>query len=418
MTTKPPSDEGPNFPLPKGDKEPEDASASIEEPTIEAHQSLADVGDTSESVPELEEDRALGAIHDGVDQELEPVDLEPIDHDAVLAEFEDYEFVESETIGEHAEDRDAAFGQLPTTTELSDDDAPLTTPKERLASELRLEAKIEAILFASQKPLKTPEILELLHDPEVKEKDVQTTLDQLVEFYETRSGGFKLHYLKRLGYQFQTAQEAGHIMERMFASRPRPISRAALETLAIIAYRQPVTRAEVEFIRGVDAGSIFKTLLERELIKCVGRKEIVGRPMMFGTTDEFLKVFNLSSIKDLPPLESFQPSREVVQGAMEKLDEGEAPVDVEDYIAESTAGEYESDAAGDDWDESVLDPSESALDPQSPRIQGATTIGPIDENLASMPMDDSPESDHGTDPNSEMVVPDGTGIPPRSGELD
>ena len=103
---------------------------------------------------------------------------------------------------------------------------------------------------------------------------------------------------------------------------------------------------------------------------------------------------------------------------MEKLNEGEEPVDVEDYIAESTDGEYESDAAGDDWDESVLDPSESALDTQSPRIQGASAIGPIDEDLASMPMNGSPESDHGTDPNSEMVVPDGTGIPPRGGELD
>jgi segregation and condensation protein B len=412
VTTKPPSDEGPNFPHSTGDTTAElDPTSDSQGVDSEAEKSAPKWSEEPQGALALSADDDMG-------QELDPVDDGSIDHDDVLAEFDEYDSVESETIGEHAEDRDSAFGQTQVSADISDDDASLTTPKERLASELRLEAKIEAILFASQKPLKTPEILELLHDSDVKEKDVQATLDQLVEFYETRSGGFKLHYLKRLGYQFQTAQEAGYIMERMFASRPRPISRAALETLAIIAYRQPVTRAEVEFIRGVDAGSIFKTLLERELIKCVGRKEIVGRPMMFGTTDEFLKVFNLSSIKDLPPLESFQPSREVVQGAMEKLDQGEDQVDVEEYIAESTAAEYVSDAGGDEWDESVLDPSESALDPQTPRIQGATAIGPVDEDLASVPMDELPESDHGTDPHSEMVIPNGPSVPPRSGDLD
>jgi segregation and condensation protein B len=411
VTTKPPSDDHQNHPPLSGDTVPDENASAISPKVDEVNES----GALSPSPP----------TYSAQDLDLSPSDKDPANHDRqlidredVLAEFDDYESIESETIGEHAQDRDSALGQTCPSIDAQDDETPLATPKERLASELRLEAKIEAILFASQKPLKTPEILDLLNDSDLKEKDVQVTLDQLAEFYEARSGGFKLHYLKRLGYQFQTAQEAGHIMERMFASRPRPISRAALETLAIIAYRQPVTRAEVEFIRGVDAGSIFKTLLERELIKCVGRKEIVGRPMMFGTTDEFLKVFNLSSIKDLPPLESFQPSREVVQGAMEKLDQGEEPVDVEEYIAESSAAEYESVAEGDDWDESLLDPSERALDPQTPRIQGATSIGPVDDDFASAPMDDLTESDHGTDPHSEMVVPDGPSIPPRSGELD
>jgi segregation and condensation protein B len=411
VTTKPPSDDHQNHPLLSGDTGAEE-NASVISPKDDA-----DDGSAAETP-------ALPTSPDEV-LDLSPSDedhaddnRELIDREDVMAEFDDYDSLESETIGEHAQDRVSALGQVGQGEDTQLDEIPLATPKERLAAELRLEAKIEAILFASQKPLKTPEILDLLNDLDVKEKDVQVTLDQLAEFYEARSGGFKLHYLKRLGYQFQTAQEAGHIMERMFASRPRPISRAALETLAIIAYRQPVTRAEVEFIRGVDAGSIFKTLLERELIKCVGRKEIVGRPMMFGTTDEFLKVFNLSSIKDLPPLESFQPSREVVQGALEKLDQGEEPVDVEEYIAESTAAEYESVAEGDNWDESLLDPSERALDPQTPRIQGATSIGPVDDDFASAPMDDLTESDHGTDPHSEMVVPDGPSIPPRSGELD
>ncbi len=212
----------------------------------------------------------------------------------------------------------------------------------------RLEAQVEAVVFAAKDPLKISEIQEILAESDLSEADLQKVLDDLVKHYELRHGGFKLVYIKRLGYQFQTAPAAAPIMERMFASRPRPITRAALETLAIIAYRQPVTRAEVEFIRGVDAGSIIKTLMERELIRCVGRKEIVGRPMLFGTTDEFLKVFSLASVKDLPPLESFQPARDTVQGAQAKIDEGTDLVDIEDYIAAGTEGVEAELAPGDD----------------------------------------------------------------------
>lgn len=228
-----------------------------------------------------------------------------------------------------------------------------------LGEGLSLQAKIEAVIFASQRPLKTMEIFDLVkpeagssdaedetdleaaldHADLVVEsltiKDVQESLNDLVDYYRDRAGGFTLRYAKGLGYQFQTVPAAASVLERQFAQRPRPISRAALETLSIIAYRQPCTRAEIEYIRGVDAGSIIKNLLERDLISCVGRKEIAGRPMLFGTTPEFLKVFQLSSVKDLPTLESFQPSHEALQKALEKLEQGEQPVDVEEYIGES-----------------------------------------------------------------------------------
>ncbi|MBM4250924.1 MAG: SMC-Scp complex subunit ScpB [Deltaproteobacteria bacterium] len=289
-----------------------------------------------------------------------------------VTEFDHYDSLDDELAGDH---------QVP------------SPPKERQLASMRLEAKVEAIIFASQRPLKASDILDILGDPTVGEGDIQLTLDQLVTQYEDRSGGFRLHYLKRLGYQFQTSESAGAIMERMFASRPRPISRAALETLAIIAYRQPVTRAEVEFIRGVDAGSIFKTLLERDLIKCVGRKEIVGRPMLFGTTDQFLTVFNLSSIKDLPPLESFQPSREMVQGAMARIEGGSADdlVDVEEYIADNTRGEYDGDDLA-----ATLTGSHDQLD--------------LDESVAGVA--------DGANENSEVVVPDGDSLSPGGGDLD
>ena len=219
-----------------------------------------------------------------------------------------------------------------------------------LPEELTLAGKIEAIVFASPKPMRAVEIHELLMEQGYTLKEVQDTCDELIEFYRDRAGGFHLKYIKRMGYQFQTTTAAKPLMERQFSSRPRPLSRAALETLAVIAYRQKqskgVTRAEVEFIRGVDAGSIFKTLVERNLLTCTGRKEIPGRPMMFGVTEEFLKVFQLGSINDLPALESFQTPQDILEAANQKIADFEAEqegVDTEEFIGdEDYAAEVQS----------------------------------------------------------------------------
>ena len=208
-----------------------------------------------------------------------------------------------------------------------------------ISEELTLSGKIEAIVFASPKPMRAVEIYDLLMEFGHTLKEIQDACDELTELYRDRAGGVQLKYIKRMGYQFQTTPAAKNLMERQFSSRPRPLSRAALETLAVIAYRQKqtkgVTRAEVEFIRGVDAGSIFKTLVERNLLACTGRKEIPGRPMIFGVTDEFLRVFQLGSINDLPPLESFQTPKDVLDAANLKITEFEAEqegVDTDEFI--------------------------------------------------------------------------------------
>jgi segregation and condensation protein B len=198
---------------------------------------------------------------------------------------------------------------------------------------LTLEAQIEAVIFASPKSVKVGDILEVIGGEDVGTREVQEAINNLLVFYEERGGGFKLEHVRGGGYQFRTAPAAAPLMEKIFSSRPRPLSRAAQETLAIVAYRQPATRADIEFIRGVDAGSIIKNLLERELIKCVGRKEDSGRPMVFGTTDEFLRVYQIDSLKDLPPLDSFQPSQDTLHAASAKLEDSEdSDVDVEDFI--------------------------------------------------------------------------------------
>jgi len=229
-------------------------------------------------------------------------------------------------------------------TESDDEEGSTTTTV--LAEELTLFGKIESIIFASPKPMRAVEIHDLLAEHGYTLKEVQDACDELIEFYRDRAGGFHLKYIKRMGYQFQTTTAAKSLMEKQFASRPRPLSRAALETLAVIAYRQKqskgVTRAEVEFIRGVDAGSIFKTLVERNMLTCIGRKEIPGRPMMFGVTDEFLKIFQLGSINDLPALESFQTPQDVLDAANQKITDFEAEqagVDTEQFIADEQYSE-------------------------------------------------------------------------------
>jgi segregation and condensation protein B len=210
------------------------------------------------------------------------------------------------------------------------------SPKAReMHASLGLRAQIEAAIFASPKPIKASDLVELVSFT-TGLKEIEKNIQDLKEEYATREGGFTLEYVKGMGYQFQSVPVAAPIMEGLFSSRPRPLSRAALETLSIIAYRQPCTRAVVEFIRGVDSGSIIKNLMDREMIKCVGRKEDSGRPMLFGTTDEFLAVFGIRSLEELPPLQSFQPASETLQQALDELDELEREVDIEEFVGDES----------------------------------------------------------------------------------
>lgn len=419
-------------------------SAQNDEESIRAESlEASEVADQSESDLSFVDNEIDDEADEGM---LDELAAEGAEGDDALAEFKDYDSLDEEYPEDEldAEEHSEALNGI-------------LTPKERRLMAMTLEARVESILFASQKPMKATEIHEILGDDTVAVEHIEQTLANLVEFYENRLGGFRLHYLKRLGFQFQTSDNAGAIMEKMFASRPRPISRAALETLAIIAYRQPVTRAEVEFIRGVDAGSIFKTLLERDLIKCTGRKEIVGRPMLFGTTDDFLKVFNLSSIKDLPPLEAFQPAREMVQGAMEKIADGpDDLVDIEQYIADNTGGDEpvvgdEIEASSDDEanSEETLEASaeenttsadvaaESAEEPNledllesvADELHGAdkekkparsfgASRDPDPVDVEGVMTEELAEDTDGTDSDTEVAFSDGDSVPERSGDLD
>jgi segregation and condensation protein B len=169
----------------------------------------------------------------------------------------------------------------------------------------QLEAIVEALVFASPEPL-TPKMLFRLLADEPKE-EVQAALDALAARYD-RPGGLHLAHVAG-GYQITTRPELHEWVRRLFHERSaQKLSVAALETLSVIAYRQPVTAAEVNEIRAVNAAGVLSTLLERHLIKIVGRKNVVGRPFLYGTTKEFLIRFGLEDLADLPKIDDMVQS--------------------------------------------------------------------------------------------------------------
>jgi len=166
-------------------------------------------------------------------------------------------------------------------------------------SELR--KNIEALIFVSESPLKADRIAEIL---DLKKGDVKQVITDLQQEYAEADRGIILEEVAE-GVQFRTRHECAEVIQQLVTSRPFRFSRAALETLAIIAYRQPVTRAEVEYLRGVDSGGVFKTLLEKQLIRILGKKDVPGRPLIYGTSREFLEFFGMRDLSALPTLKEF-----------------------------------------------------------------------------------------------------------------
>jgi segregation and condensation protein B len=158
---------------------------------------------------------------------------------------------------------------------------------------------LESLIFVSDSPV-TPK--KLARTARATIAEVQPLLDELVADYEHR--GVHLYYVAG-GYQFRSARESADFVKTLVAPKPMRLTRAQLETLAIVAYRQPLTRPEVDDVRGVDSGSSLKMLTDRGLMKILGRKDEPGRPLVYGTTPGFLELFGLSSLKDLPTLQEF-----------------------------------------------------------------------------------------------------------------
>jgi segregation and condensation protein B len=217
---------------------------------------------------------------------------------------------------EHAEDQ---------AEEHADPDAHLE--EVQAMSPARLKVILESLLFASDKPLAMAQLKQLTGVR--NSAAIQAGLDALVEDYRDR--GIVVHEVAG-GYQFRTHPSSSDHVQRLIAGRPVRLSRAQLETLAIIAYRQPVTRPEIDEIRGVDCGSTLKVLLDRDLIRVLGKKEEPGRPLLYGTTREFLAFFSLKDLRELPTLREFHELSEESLREVEKLDGEQAPPETPETV--------------------------------------------------------------------------------------
>lgn len=177
------------------------------------------------------------------------------------------------------------------------------TSDEEVDFELTVESVIEAVLFASDEPLTAPRLAKIA---ETGVKQVKEHIKSLNDKYKQNHNAFRIEQIAG-GFQMMTLGPFNHWLKKLLRARSdSKLSPAALETLAIIAYKQPVIRADIESIRGVAVGEVIRSLMYKGLVKIVGRAEVLGRPMLYGTTRKFLEAFGLNALKDLPKVEELK----------------------------------------------------------------------------------------------------------------
>jgi segregation and condensation protein B len=160
-----------------------------------------------------------------------------------------------------------------------------------------LKTIIESLLFVADNPMSIEKLADVIEEADAKA--IRSALTELLREFDDPKRGFQLREVAG-GYQFRTHPECQAYIKRLLKPTPSRLSRAALETLAIIAYKQPIIRSDVEHIRGVDSGGVLRVLMEKKLVRVLGRREIPGRPLIYATTKHFLEVFDLKNLRDLP----------------------------------------------------------------------------------------------------------------------
>jgi len=176
-------------------------------------------------------------------------------------------------------------------------------PHQEQEIETTVESVVEAVLFASDEPLSEARLGNIV---ETSVKQVRQCIENLNDKYKANNNAFRIEQIAG-GYQMLTLSPYNYWLKKLLRARSdSKLSPAALETLAIIAYKQPVMRADIEAVRGVATGEVIRTLCYKGLVKIVGRAEVLGRPMLYGTTKKFLEVFGLNTLKDLPKIEELK----------------------------------------------------------------------------------------------------------------
>ena len=235
-----------------------------------------------------EKDDALAS--DAVTQNEDEFDFDALEDELLMSE-------ENANLADHA---DAAESVM-----IAHDEPVYEESAEPLtAMSYELKPVIEALLFVSEEPLPLKQLAKVLG--EVAEIDIRAALDELVKDYEARASGLEVREIAG-GWRISTRAQYHEFIRAYLKSRPSAkLSLPGLETLAVIAYKQPITIPEILEIRGVSSSSAIKTLLEKRLIVTKGRKETVGRPMMYGTSKDFLLQFGLKDLYELPSMEDFE----------------------------------------------------------------------------------------------------------------
>lgn len=257
----------------------------------------------------------------------------------------------------------------------------------------QLKNTIEAVLMSAEKPLKVNEI-ELLFagDSDMPSRDeIRQALKQLDEDYANR--GFELKEVAS-GFRIQVKQDYSMWVGRLWEEKPARYSRALLETLALIAYRQPITRGEIEEIRGVSVSSnIIKTLMEREWIKVLGHKDVPGKPALYGTSKEFLDYFNLKSLEDLPTL-----------AELKDLDQMHRELDLDlDNTAAGEEDDIVAAAEADDTAARVDDIAEADAGPAETVADEVEAEAEVDTAADAVAVSDEAEIADDTDHDTSMV---------------
>ena len=192
-------------------------------------------------------------------------------------------------------------------------------------------AAVEAVLFAAAEPVQPKEIASAFGSP--SEQDVLAAIEALAERYASGPGGLAVEHVAG-AYRLATKPGVGSLVRQFFRQRNRTrLSPAALETLAIVAYRQPMTVPEIQAIRGVDPAGSLKSLLEKKMVRILGRKKVVGNPLLYGTTKQFLVHFGLNRLEDLPSIEEFDQFVGAFEAAGAPPTEGAVEVPFDDLEA-------------------------------------------------------------------------------------
>jgi segregation and condensation protein B len=266
-----------------------------------------------------------------------------------------------------------------------------------------IQASLEAIIYAADEPATLDQISKALG---IEKPEARAALEQLTAAYQTEDRGIEVRKVAG-GWKFYTKAQHHDVVRKFIKSLQPPLrlTMPALETLAVIAYKQPVTVPEINEIRGVHVGGVIKTLLEKRLITTAGRKEVIGRPILYRTSKQFMMRFGLSDLDELPSLKEFEALAQAALGSDEGIAEAEAEPDPEEsaaiaeevvdaeivdveVVAEAGAGPALSDDLSDDAVSEVQTVTESAKDsisnaPPEPEAPATSTTDDADKSRAA-----------------------------------